>query len=246
MYKRIVNESVVAKDKVFYLSAAKNLSFIEKLKKATKENGMLLNFIAIPENLEKLPESIMHSGYIPDIFLIEASTTEQNLRILRLIKRNVKLNHASLVVLGESENKTKDVITFLNSGADEFLTRPLSMEYLLAKMNALLRRARIDKKPEEVLKFKSLVLYPTSHIAKIGDKSINLTPKEFALLYFLVKRKGEALSRKILLENVWQHSWTGDPRTLNKHIETLRKKLGSKLGSCIEAVPGVGYKLSSR
>ena len=77
----------------------------------------------------------------------------------------------------------------------------------------------------------------------VKNKPVKLTPKEFALLYVLMKKKGRALDRSYLMKSVWDEKYMGDPRTINKHIETLRKKLGPEAKRQIETVAGIGYML---
>jgi two-component system response regulator VanR len=100
----------------------------------------------------------------------------------------------------------------------------------------------LKHEPDEIIKWENLKINLTSREVFINDGKINLTQKEIMLLYLLISRKGAVLTREVLMELVWEQEYLGDPRTINKHIENLRNKLG-RLSDSIETVQGVGYRL---
>lgn len=161
------------------------------------------------------------------------------------LKKDRRLSHIPVIILNKELVRTNHIIRALEAGAEDYLVKPLDANLLLARIKAVLRRMRYQEEPEEILKYKKLItLNITRHTVFAENKQISLTPKEFALLYFLMKRKGTILKRKFLMEHVWEREYFGDTRTVNKHIETLRKKLGPS-GKCIQTVEGVGYRFTN-
>ena len=145
-----------------------------------------------------------------------------------------------LILSVRSETTTK--IDLLNAGADDYLIKPFSLQELLARVRALLRRPqRIEK---AVVRIGELALDSQTHIVTYGEKEIVLTRKEFILLEFLMKNANNVLSRGMILEHVWDMSVDPFSNTIESHIMALRKKLeAGKSGKLIFTVPGIGYKL---
>ncbi len=140
----------------------------------------------------------------------------------------------------QSEVVTK--VDLLNSGADDYLTKPFSFEELLARVKAILRRP--NKIEEEVLKVDDLVLDTSTQIVKRGKRSIYLTRKEFALLEHLMKNISKVLSRGIIMEHVWDMNADPFSNTIESHILNIRKKIREKgKSNLIFTIPGRGYKI---
>ena len=131
----------------------------------------------------------------------------------------------------------------LDTGADDFLSKPFSFVVLLARLRALLRR---DARPRPaVLTVGDLVLDPAEHRCRRGDVEIALTRREFAVLECLMRRPGEALSKADILGHVWDFAFDGDPNIVEVYIGYLRRKVDGPFGKkTIETVRGVGYRLS--
>ena len=124
-------------------------------------------------------------------------------------------------------------------GIDDYLTKPFSPKELIARIKAINKRVNniiIDK-----YTYKTLELNYSSHTLKINNKIINITPKEFDILTYLIKNKNIAISREQLLEKVWGYDFYGDDRTVDTHIKMLRNNLGIYRNTII-TVRGVGYK----
>lgn len=128
-------------------------------------------------------------------------------------------------------------------GADDYLTKPFSFVVLTARLRALVRRGRPERPVE--LTAGDLKLDPSSRRVRRGDTQIDLTPKEFSLLQYLMQNAGVALSKMQILENVWDSAYEGDPNILEVYVGYLRKKVDVPFSrGAIETVRGVGYRLA--
>lgn len=146
-----------------------------------------------------------------------------------------------LMVSVKSESTTK--VDLLNAGADDYLTKPFSLDELLARIRALLRRPHSMESEE--FKIDDLEVDAHKHTVKRGAESIKLTKKEFTLLKYMIKNKGTVLSRSMIMEHVWD--MTADPfsNTIESHINSLRKKIDiSGKRKLIQTVNGRGYKIN--
>ncbi len=145
-----------------------------------------------------------------------------------------------LILSVKSETNTK--VDLLNAGADDYLTKPFSLDELLARVRALLRRPKQIE--NEVLKIDDLVVDVNRQTVQRAGQDIYLTRKEFALLVYLLKNQGLVLSRGMIMEHVWD--MTADPfsNTIESHILSLRRKIDSQgKKKLIHTVPGRGYKI---
>ena len=145
-----------------------------------------------------------------------------------------------LILSVKSETNAK--VDLLNAGADDYLTKPFSLDELLARVRALLRRpTQIEN---EILQIDDLIVDTSRQTVRRGGKDIYLTRKEFALLKYLLKNQGIVLSRGMIMEHVWD--MTADPfsNTIESHILSLRRKIDTKgKKKLIHTVPGRGYKI---
>jgi len=131
-----------------------------------------------------------------------------------------------------------DRVGGLEAGADDYVVKPFSIMELQARVKAVLRRTRSG---DEVLRREDLELDLAAHEARKNGVRVELTHKEFELLRLLLSRRGQALSRDQILRDVWGYQYTGETRTVDMHIKTLRQKLGEEL---ITTVRGVGYRIT--
>ena len=126
-------------------------------------------------------------------------------------------------------------------GIDDYLTKPFSPKELVARVKAILNRS--SKNLPTLYKYKTLEINFSAHTVKIDNKLINLTPKEFEILSYLIKNKNIAISREQLLSKLWGYDFFGDDRTIDTHIKLLRNNL-EKYRNLIETVRGIGYKFN--
>lgn len=142
------------------------------------------------------------------------------------------------VIFLTAKNGLTDKVTGLKSGAEDYIVKPFESIELLARIEVVLRRYA---KEEEVIRLKNIVICESERSVKKDDEQINLTFKELELLLLLVKNKNKALSREYLLEKIWGFEYIGETRTIDTHIQTLRKKLD--LSEQIKTVYKIGYRL---
>ncbi|MFD0145336.1 MULTISPECIES: response regulator transcription factor [unclassified Streptomyces] len=129
----------------------------------------------------------------------------------------------------------------LDTGADDYLTKPFSYVVLVARIRALLRRRAAD--PSPVLDLGALRVDTAARRVHRGEDEVTLTTKEFAVLEQLALRPGEVVSKAEILEHVWDFAYAGDPNIVEVYVSTLRRKLGASL---IRTVRGAGYRLEAR
>ena len=145
------------------------------------------------------------------------------------------------ILLLSAVNDALSKIDLLNSGADDYVTKPFSYEELVARMRALMRRPGIIE--DNILRAGNIVLNVDRHEVKKNNKKIYLTNKEYTLLSILMKNRGKVLSRAKIMESVWdEQSMNPFSNTIESHILNLRKKLGDRRKSLIMSIPGSGYK----
>ncbi len=149
----------------------------------------------------------------------------------------------SMILMLTAKDALQDKLDGLNSGADDYLTKPFAFDELLARMNALLRRGpyRDDVKQ---LRVGDLVLDAADHTVRRGERQIALTAKEFALLDFLMRNAGKVVSRARLLSNVWGYSFEPGTKVVDVYIRYLRQKIDEgEERPLIHTIRGFGYKL---
>lgn len=144
------------------------------------------------------------------------------------------------VIMLTAKAQLDDVITGLEMGADDYLTKPFSPKELVLRVKALLRRIKTTTVNSTITSGKFRLDKNTLHCFVAGEQ-IDLTPTEFKLLLLIVEREGTVQNREDLLREVWGYRDTANSRTLDTHIKRLREKLGD-LSRCIETVRGVGYQ----
>ncbi len=138
-----------------------------------------------------------------------------------------------------------DQIEALDTGADDFLTKPFSFQVLLARLRSLVRRGARDR--PVVLEAGDLRIDPAARKVWRGDTEVALTSREFAVLEYLARRRGEVVSKSEVLGNVWDFDFDGDPNIVEVYIRHLRNKVDRPFGrAAIETLRGAGYRLDAR
>lgn len=145
------------------------------------------------------------------------------------------------IIMFTARGEEYDKLFGFELGVDDYITKPFSPKEMIARIKAVLKRSLGNKKINHELKLDHIILVPMSRQVFVDDKEVNLTPKEYELLYFLALNQNIVFSREQLLSKVWGYSYTGDVRTVDTHIKQLREKLG-KHKQCIHTIWGTGYK----
>ena len=143
------------------------------------------------------------------------------------------------IIMLTAKSEEQDELQGFELGVDEYISKPFSPKILVARVEAILRRANVLE--DEVREVAGIVIDQAAHEVKIDGKVIDLSFKEFELLSYFVSNQGIALSRERILNNVWNYDYFGDARTIDTHVKKLRSKLGEK-GACIKTIWGMGYK----
>lgn len=149
------------------------------------------------------------------------------------------------IIMITARAEDEDQLMGFELGADEYVTKPLSPRVLVARANALMKRTeRTVGREAELLQYGELSVNREAHTVSVAGELINLSPKEYDLLLFLIKHDGKVLSRDYILNGVWGYEYLGDLRTVDTHIKKLRAKLGDA-GKLIATVIRSGYRFES-
>ncbi len=149
------------------------------------------------------------------------------------------------ILMLTAKNGELDEAEALDTGADDYLTKPFSYVVLVAHLRALLRRGTPDRPSS--LEAGDLRLDPKSRSCWRGDQEVHLTAREFQILEFLLHKAGQVTSKSAIVEHVWDSSFDGDPNVVEVHISSLRRKIDTTFGRhAIQTVRGIGYRLLSQ
>lgn len=149
-----------------------------------------------------------------------------------------KISQLPIIMLTAKSEEHDELFGF-DLGADEYITKPFSPQILVARVQALLRR--VNNKKTEIRNIQGLETDKNRRLVLVDGERIDLSPKEFELLLYLIENENLAISREQILNAVWDYDYYGDARTVDTHIKRLRFKLGAK-GEFIQTVRGLGYR----
>lgn len=158
--------------------------------------------------------------------------------------REIRKDKTTPVIMLSARGEEYDRIHGFESGVDDYVVKPFSPRELLMRVNAVLKRsgaAESTAQKDQIRIGEDMVIDCTAHQVTIHDIPLNLSPKEYDLLYYLARNRGIALTREKLLSEVWGYDFYGDDRTLDTHIKLLRKELG-EYANRITTLRGVGYR----
>ena len=184
--------------------------------------------------LEKeLPQLVLLDIMLPD---------EDGLHILKRLRACAETADLPVMML-TAKSSEYDRVVGLDSGADDYLPKPFGMMELVSRVRALLRRAAKPAAEDKLFTAGSLAVDVKRRAVTVDGEPVILTYKEFELLCYLLENRGVVLSRDQILTKIWDYNYSGETRTVDVHIRTLRQKLGDA-GALIETVRGVGYRLA--
>ncbi|MBI4423820.1 MAG: response regulator transcription factor [Elusimicrobia bacterium] len=161
--------------------------------------------------------------------------------VLRVLRGNVETRRLCVVVL-DSEGRPARAVDGLEAGADEYLSKPVDPELLVVRLASLLARTPVPEPERRWTRFGDLALDVDGHACRVKDRDVRLTPIEFEILRQFLQLENRVLTRSQLMQSVWQGDPSVGPRTIDKHVEALRRKLGA-FGGSVDTVFGLGYRL---
>lgn len=167
------------------------------------------------------------------------------LQVLQKIRSSEKTKDIPVMML-TAKSTEYDKVIGLDSGADDYMTKPFGMMELVSRVKALIRRSgKGEKNDSKTYSVGSLSVCPEKYTASSDGREQTLTRKEFELLCLLIENPGQVFTRDAILNKIWGYDFDGESRTVDMHIKTLRQKLGSN-GEMIETVRGIGYKIGEK
>ncbi|WP_455264996.1 winged helix-turn-helix domain-containing protein [Phascolarctobacterium sp.] len=188
--------------------------------------------------LEKqVPELIVLDIMLPD---------EDGISILRRLRADKRYANIP-VIMATAKGSEFDKVKGLDSGADDYIAKPFGMLEMVARIKAVLRRCvapRLSEDESEIIRIGQLEVNQLEHKVSVGGSEVVLTLKEYELLRKFLQHPGIVFSRDKLLNDIWGYEFSGETRTVDVHIRTLRQKLGDA-GELIETIRGVGYRMAA-
>ena len=184
---------------------------------------------------------------VPELILLDIMLPDADgLSVLKRLRSDKRYQQIP-IIMATAKGTEMDKVKGLDYGADDYLAKPFGMLELVARIKAVLRRCqeRQNAQDERKLYYGSLTLNLAEHKVFIAQQEIELTFKEFEMLKTFMLYPGIVFSRDKLLNDIWGYEFSGETRTVDVHIRTLRQKLGA-VGDNIETVRGVGYRLAIR
>jgi two-component system alkaline phosphatase synthesis response regulator PhoP len=178
----------------------------------------------------------------PDLILLDLLLPSvDGLEVCKLLKNDARTKHVPIIML-TAKSEEADIVTGLELGADDYITKPFSPRVLVARIKAVVRgRAQPSLGKDVAVKAHELVIHPGRHEVLAGGTPLSLTLTEFRLLHFLAQRPGWAFSRNQIVDAVKGDDYPVTERSVDVQVAGLRKKLGA-YGEYIETVRGVGYR----
>ena len=210
---------------------------LELLRYNLAKEGYRVTCVASGEEAVKAGKSIL-----PDLILLDLLLPGiDGLEVCRLLKGEARTRNIPIIML-TAKGEEADIVTGLELGADDYLTKPFSPRVLLARIRAALRR-RATAPPGEtaLLKVHQLVIDPGRHEVMLEDRPLDLTVTEFRLLHLLARRPGWVFTRSQIVNGVHGDDYPVSDRSVDVQVVSLRKKLGP-YGKYLETVRGVGYR----
>lgn len=185
---------------------------------------------------------------VPDLVLSDVSMPGgDGLSLLAKLRGDSRTAQVPVILMSGVFKGTEDLAEGLDSGADDYLPKPVALPLIRAKIAAVLRRYGAPVELGEQLKAHGLVLDVGARTVTVSGRKVRLTRKEFDLMTTFLRKAGRVLSVPFLLEEVWGYDPAdySDPHTIGVHVSTLRRKIGEKIGKRIVAVTGLGYRFDA-
>jgi two-component system, OmpR family, response regulator len=209
------------------------------LQKGLERQGYAVDVVGSGQDAVWMATENDYDAIVLDVILDVGGTAIDGFEVCRRLRR---ARRWAPVLMVTARDAVEDRVYGLDAGADDYLTKPFSLDELLARLRAQMRR-RAAERPA-VLCVGDLSLDPARHEVSRGGSPVELTPTEFALLEYLMRRPGDVLTRATLVEHVWDFAFEGDPRIVNVYVRSLRDKIDRPFKrASLETVRGLGYRM---
>jgi DNA-binding response OmpR family regulator len=214
------------------------------LLKSVKELLELDNFSVLTcTSAERAVEAL--GRFTPDLMVVDLRLPGMSgLDFCRQVRNQESASRLVPIIFLTTDRSEVNKVLGLELGGDDYMTKPFSPAEFLARVKALIRRSLSTGQrdgAEEIISSGSLSINCPRHEARVADRLLELSPKEFEILYLLVKKSGRVMTRQFLMERIWGRSYTNTSRVIDTHIKNIRKRLG-KMQECLITVEGLGYK----
>ncbi len=195
------------------------------------------------QDYKELQESL--NECLPQMILLDIMLPgKDGISILNELRSNKQTENIPVILI-TAKSSELDKIKGLDSGADDYITKPIAIMEMISRIKALLRRvgtSQNENAPKEKVSIFNIQVNKKKRTVCVDNKEVQLSFREFELLLFLMENQGVVFSRDNLLTSVWGYEYSGESRTVDVHIRTLRQKIGDD-GSIIKTVRNVGYKI---
>ena len=192
-------------------------------------------------NLSREGYNILANAKLPDLIILDLMLPGiDGLKVCSRLKKEVKTEFIPIIML-TAKGEEADIVSGLELGADDYVTKPFSPKVLLARVRTVLRRGRAEIKQDQPIGHHDLMIDPTRHEVIAAGKSVSLTFTEFRILEFLMKKPGRVYTRYQIVDAIRGTEYAVTDRAVDVQVVSLRKKLGA-CGDYIETVRGVGYR----
>lgn len=177
----------------------------------------------------------------PDLIVLDIMMPgDDGITILKKLRGNPTTKDIP-IIMATAKGTEMDMITGLDTGADDYLVKPFGIMTLVSRIKAVLRRCGMQE-DGNLLSAHGITMDVENHEVRVLGDDVELTKKEFAILRLFLQNRGKVFNRETLMHEVWGEEFIGESRTVDMHIKTLRQKLG-EAASCIKTVVGIGYRM---
>ncbi len=181
---------------------------------------------------------------VPDLALVDIMLPDKDgYEIVKELRSNPSTRKLPIIMV-TAKSTEMDMVKGLDIGADDYIKKPFSVMELITRVRALLRRTQ-DLGNQKIFSVGKILLDDERHAVYVDEKAVELTYKEYELLRLLMANNGIVLTRKMIMQKVWDTDFEGESRTVDMHIKTLRQKLSDE-GGCIKTIRNVGYVMEQK